>query len=349
MFRFAQHEFLYALLALPVIWALFLRAWHVRKRNIRKMGDPGLLAGLMPDISFSRPVLKAILFSLAYVFLVGGIARPQLGAKLETVKRSGVEIIVALDVSNSMLAEDIQPNRLERAKQAISRMVDRMENDRIGLIVFAGDAFVQVPVTSDYLSAKMFLSTLGPDIVPVQGTAIGKAIELAAKSFTPGDNKSKALIIITDGENHEADPVAAAEKAHDQGITIHTIGIGRPEGAPIPIGTAGGQRTYLKDKQGHTVITRLDEKILNKIAVAGGGIYVQANNTSMGLNRIYEKIKGMDQTEMETRVYSDYNDIFRYFIGMALFFLIIEWMILEKKNRFLQRIRLFKGEKEDEK
>ena len=341
MFRFAQPEFLYALAGIPLLWGLFLWRRYLQKRNLRKLGDRELVLQLMPDLSFARPVVKLVLFSLAWIFLSAALARPQLGARLENVKRSGVEIIVALDVSNSMLAEDIQPNRLERAKQAISKMVDRMDEDRIGMIVFAGDAFVQVPVTSDYLSVKMFLSTLGPDMVPVQGTAIGKAIELATRSFTPGDGKSKALVIITDGENHEEDPVTAAKQAHEEGITIHTIGIGKPQGAPIPLTNNMGQRVFLKDRQGHTVITRLDEKTLNDIAVAGGGIYVRASNTSLGLSRIYDKIKGMDQQEMEAKVYSEYNEIFQYPLGLALLLLVIEWMVLEKKNRFLKRIRLF--------
>ena len=341
MFRFAQPEFLYALAGIPLLWGLFLWRRYLQKRNLRKLGDRELVLQLMPDLSFARPVVKLVLFSLAWIFLSAALARPQLGARLENVKRSGVEIIVALDVSNSMLAEDIQPNRLERAKQAISKMVDRMDEDRIGMIVFAGDAFVQVPVTSDYLSVKMFLSTLGPDMVPVQGTAIGKAIELATRSFTPGDGKSKALVIITDGENHEEDPVTAAKQAHEEGIIIHTIGIGKPQGAPIPLTNNMGQRVFLKDRQGHTVITRLDEKTLNDIAVAGGGIYVRASNTSLGLSRIYDKIKGMDQQEMEAKVYSEYNEIFQYPLGLALLLLVIEWMVLEKKNRFLKRIRLF--------
>lgn len=341
MFRFAQPEILYALAAIPLLWGLFLWRRYLQKRNLRNLGDRELVLQLMPDLSLSRPVVKLVLFSLAWILLSAALARPQLGARLENVKRSGVEIIVALDVSNSMLAEDIQPNRLERAKQAISKMVDRMDEDRIGMIVFAGDAFVQVPVTSDYLSVKMFLSTLGPDMVPVQGTAIGKAIELATRSFTPGDGKSKALVIITDGENHEEDPVAAAKLAHEEGVTIHTIGIGKPQGAPIPLTNNTGQRVFLKDRQGHTVITRLDEKTLNDIAVAGGGIYVRASNTSLGLSRIYEKIKGMDQQEMEAKVYSEYNEIFQYPLGLAFLLLVIEWMVLEKKNRFLKRIRLF--------
>ncbi len=345
MFRFANIMYLWALLGLPLFWLLYWIARNRWKRNVRKLGDPELLKGLMPDVSWPRQRIKLLLFSLGWLFLVLGLARPQLGAKLETVKKKGVEIIVALDVSNSMLAEDIQPNRLERAKIAISKMVDKMENDRVGLIVFAGDAYVQIPITSDYLAVKMFLPSIGPSIVPKQGTAIASAINLAMNSFTPGDDRSKALIIITDGENHEADPVAAARKAHEKGITIHTIGIGKPEGVPIPI-TIHGQRTFLKDRSGHTVITKLDEPLLQKIAAAGGGIYVRASNATLGLNRIYRKIKGMDQKEMETKTYSDYNDIFQYAIGLALLFFLLEWMILEKKSKFWSKIRLFQVKEE---
>ena len=340
MFRFANIEYLYALFGLPLFWFVFLMARKKWRKNIRSIGDPVLLTGLMPDISRSRPVMKFMFFSLAWLFIVLGLARPQLGSRLETVKKKGVEVIVALDVSNSMLAEDIQPSRLERAKQAISRMVDRMENDRVGLIVFAGDAYVQIPITSDYLAVKMFLPAIGPAIVPKQGTAIASAIDLAMNSFTPDDNRSKALIIITDGENHESDPVASARKAHEQGITIHTIGIGKPEGVPIPI-TVNGQRAFLKDRSGHTVITKLDEPLLEKIAVAGGGTYIRASSASLGLNKIYNKIKGMDQKEMEAKSYSDYNDIFQYAIGLALFFVLLEWVIMERKSKFWSRIKLF--------
>ncbi len=347
MFRFANIEFLYGLLLLPVFWLIFwaMRAW--RRRMVQQLGEPGLVGRMMEGVSRSRPAVKLIFFSLAWTFLVLGLARPQLGAKLETVKKKGVEVIVALDVSNSMLAEDIQPSRLERAKKAISKMVDRMENDRVGLIVFAGDAYVQIPVTSDYQAVKMFLPTIGPSTVPKQGTAIASAIRLAERSFTPAAGKSKALIIITDGENHEADPVAEARKAHEQGITIHTIGIGKPSGAPIPI-TVHGQRTFLKDRNGHTVITRLDEKLLQEIAAAGGGIYVRATNASMGLNKIYNRIKGMDQTEMKEKNYSEYNDLFQYAIGLALFFLLIEWLISERKSRLLSSVRLFGDQEKEE-
>jgi Ca-activated chloride channel family protein len=346
MFRFANIEYLYALALLPVFWLVYVLVRSWRRRTIRRFGDPQLVEQLMEEISRSRPGVKLFFFSLSWLFLVAGLARPQLGAKLETVKKKGVEVIVALDVSNSMLAEDIQPSRLERAKKAIAKMVDRMENDRMGLIVFAGDAYVQIPLTSDYQAVKMFLPTIGPSTVPKQGTAIATAIEMAARSFSPRAEKSKALIIITDGENHDADPVEAARKAHEQGVTIHTIGIGKPSGAPIPI-TVNGQRTFLRDRNGHTVITRLDEPLLQQIAMAGGGIYVRATNASMGLTRIYNKIKGMDQKEMKEKNYSEYNDLFQYVIGLALFFLIIEWMISERRSRFLSGIKLFQTEEEE--
>ena len=346
MFRFANIEYLYALGFLPLFWLVYVLVRSWRRRTIRRIGDPQLVEQLMEGVARSRPGIKLFLFSLAWTFLVLGLARPQLGAKLEAVKKKGVEVIVALDVSNSMLAEDIQPSRLERAKKAISKMVDRMENDRVGLIVFAGDAYVQIPVTSDYQAVKMFLPTIGPSTVPKQGTAIASAIDLAAKSFSPGTDRSRALIIITDGENHEADPVAAARKAHEEGITIHTIGIGKPSGAPIPL-TVNGQRTFLKDRNGHTVITRLDEPLLRKIAMAGGGIYVRASNASMGLSKIYNKIKGMDQKEMKEKNYSEYNDLFQYAIGLALLFLILEWMISERKSRFLSGIQLFQTKEEE--
>src|SRR5664279_4010234 len=235
LFRFANPDFLYLLLLLPVLILLFILN-SIRKRNaLRRVGDANLVNGLIPEMSGIRPVIKFILQLVAVLSVIIMLARPQFGSKIEDVKKQGVEVIIALDVSNSMLAEDIQPNRLTRAKQAISRLVDNLDNDKIGLIVFAGDAYVQIPVTTDYISAKMFLSTISPDIVPKQGTAIGAAISLGIRSFTPGDGKSKALIIITDGENHEDDPLKEAGEAAKAGIIIHTIGIGSTEGVPIPV------------------------------------------------------------------------------------------------------------------
>jgi Ca-activated chloride channel family protein len=240
-----------------------------------------------------------------------------------------------------MLAEDIQPNRLTRAKQAIERLVDNLQNDRIGLIVFAGDAYTQIPITSDYVSAKMFLSTVGPEMVPKQGTAIGAAIELGIRSFSPGEGKSKAMVIITDGENHENDPAAAAEDAAKAGIVINTIGIGSPDGVPIPV-YSGGKMDYLKDSSGKIVITKLDEDILKKIAVITGGNYVRANNSNIGLEEIYSGIKKMKKDELESKMYTEYNDQFQIFASIALFFLVFEFIIMDRKNRRLANIRLFK-------
>jgi Ca-activated chloride channel family protein len=283
-----------------------------------------------------------------FIFLAAGVsaviiilARPQFGSKLEEVKKQGVEVIIALDVSNSMLAQDIQPDRITRAKQAISKLVDNLGNDKIGLIVFAGDAYTQIPITTDYVSAKMFLTTINPEMVPKQGTAIGAAISLASKSFSPGEGKSKAMIIITDGENHEDDPLSEAEAAAKAGIVIHTIGIGSAEGVPVPV-TAGGRTDYLKDKDGSTVITKLDEDILKKIALSTSGNYVRANNFNIGLDAIFDDIRKMKKDELESTMYTEYNDQFQIFAAIALFFLILEFIIMERKNRKLQNVRLFK-------
>lgn len=341
LFRFANPEFLYLLLILPVLAGLFI-VNRVKSANaIRKLGDTSLISRLMPELSRIRPVLKFILLLSGISALIIGLARPQYGSKLEEVRKQGVEVIIALDVSNSMLAEDIQPERLTRAKQAISRLVDNLGNDKIGLIVFAGDAYTQIPITTDYISAKMFLSTIGPEMVPKQGTAIGAAIKLATKSFTPGEGKSRAIIIITDGENHEDDPVSEAEEAAKAGIVIHTIGIGSSEGVPIPVST-GGRKDYLKDQNGTTVITRLDEEILKKIAVTGGGNYIRASSSSIGLDEIFSDIRKMDQSELESSVYTEYNDQFQIFAAIALILLIIEIILMERKNRKLQNVRLFR-------
>lgn len=341
LFRFANPEFLYLLLILPVMAGLFIIN-RIRSRNaIRKLGDTALVSRLMPGFSKIRPVLKFILLLAGLTSLIIVLARPQYGSKLEEVRKQGVEVIIALDVSNSMLAEDIQPDRLTRAKQAISRLVDNLSNDKIGLIVFAGDAYTQIPITTDYISAKMFLSTIGPDMVPKQGTAIGAAIRLASRSFTPGEGKSRAVIIITDGENHEDDPLAEAEEAARAGIVIHAIGIGSGEGVPIPFGS-GGRKEYLKDQNGTTVITRLDEEILKKIAVTGGGSYIRASSTSIGLDEIFRDIRKMDQSDLESTMFTEYNDQFQIFAVLALIFLIVEIIIMDRKNRKLQNVRLFR-------
>ncbi len=341
LFRFANPEYLYLLLLLPVILIVYIINDIRRKRALRRFGNTNLVHGLVPEMSGIRPVLKFMLQLIALLAAVIMLTRPQFGSKIEEVKKHGVEVIIALDVSNSMLAEDIHPNRLDRAKQAISRLVDNLDNDKIGLIVFAGDAYTQIPVTTDYVSAKMFLSTIGPDMVPKQGTAIGAAIELGIRSFSPGEDRSKAMIIITDGENHEKDPLAAAEEATGKGVIIHTIGIGSSEGVPIPV-RISGRKEYLRDLDGNTVITKLDENMLQKVALSTGGNYVRASNTNIGLDEIYNQIRKMKKQELESTMYTEYNDQFQIFAAVALLFLLTDFLIMDRKNRKLANIRLFK-------
>jgi Ca-activated chloride channel homolog len=341
LFRFAHPDALYLLLLLPVMILIFIFN-EIRKRKARKrLGEVRLINALMPELSDVRTIVKFGLQLLAVLAGVIILARPQFGSRLEDIRKQGVEVIIALDVSNSMLSEDIQPDRLTRAKQAISRLVDNLDNDKIGLVVFAGDAYTQIPITTDYVSAKMFLSTIGPEMVPKQGTAIGAAINLGAKSFSPGEGKSRAMIIITDGENHEDDPVSAAENAAKQGIIIHTIGIGSTEGVPVPVNT-GGKKEYLKDIDGNTVISKLDEDILKKIALSTGGSYVRASNTNIGLDQIFGDIKKMKTQELESTQYTDYNDQFQIFAALALFLLLADFIVMERKNRRLANIRLFR-------
>lgn len=342
MFRFEHPEYLYALALIPVLILLYWSAAKMRKNALRRFGDSTVIASLMPEISTSRPLWKFVFIVLGYTFLVAGIANPQIGSKLEEVKREGVELMIALDVSNSMMAEDIQPNRLERAKQAIAKLVDRLHNDKIGLIIFAGQAYIQLPITTDYASAKMFLSMINTSLIPVQGTAIGKAIDMSMTSFSPDEEKNKAIIIITDGENHEDNAIEIAGQAAEKGIKVHTIGMGLPKGAPIPVVGRYGQRDFKTDREGNVVISKLDETMLQQIASAGNGIYIRANNTTVGLNTLFDELSKMEKTEFEAEMYSDYEDRFQYFIGIALFFFLLDFLILNKKNRLFRNVNIFK-------
>lgn len=341
MFRFARPEILYFLLLIPFLVILFIVVYRGKKKALKRFGDFEVIRGLMPDVSFGRTVVKFIFLVLAISFIILGLAGPQFGSKLQEVKRKGIEIVIALDVSNSMLAEDIQPNRLERAKQAISKLTSRLQNDKIGLIVFAGDAYTQIPVTTDYGAVKMFLSSVNTEIVPRQGTAIGSAIELAMNSFTPESEIQKAIIIITDGENHEDDAIQAAKEAAGKGIVVYTLGMGLPQGGPIPVKGSYGQKTYKKNKQGNVVVSKLNEKVLQQIAAAGTGTYVRANNTQVGLEKLMDKINALEKTEFDAKVYADYDERYQYLLGLALLFLMLDFMVLEKKNRWLKRFDLF--------
>ncbi len=342
MFLFAHIEYLYTLILIPILIITYWLSLYLKKKAIISFGDLKIISKLMPEVSFTRVVVKFIILLIAVTFIIIGIAGPQFGSKLEEVKRKGVELIVALDVSNSMLAEDIQPSRLERAKQTISKLIDKLHNDKVGLIVFAGDAYIQMPITTDYTAAKMFLETISPQVVPKQGTAIGSAIELGMSSFSPESDNNKALIIITDGENHEDNAVEMAEKASEKGIIVHTIGMGLPKGAPIPIIGRYGQRDYRTDKNGNVVISKLNEIMLQQIASAGEGSYIRANNSRVGLNILFNKINEMEKKEIDSKVYSEYDERFQYFIAIGLFFLLLEFLILERKNRLLKNINFFK-------
>lgn len=342
MFRFGNPEYLYLLLLVPLLIVLFALGQYAKKQALHKFGDLSVIEQLMPYVSKSRPVLKFIFLSIAIVFIVFALADPQFGSKLEKVKRKGAEIIIALDVSNSMLAQDIKPNRLERAKQAISKLIDNMENDRIGLIVFAGDSYIQVPVTSDFSAAKMFLSTINTEIVSKQGTAIGTAIDLAMNSFTPESEMDKALIIITDGENHEDDAIKAAKLANEKGIAVHTIGMGSRQGAPIPLRIGYGQTEFQKDRDGNTVISKLDQNLLTEIASVGGGEFVRANNSQTGLHRLFNRINEMEKKEMEEKIYTDFEHRFQYLLGVALFFILLDIFVLERKGKWSDNFNIFK-------
>jgi len=340
MFRFENIEFIYLLILIPVLLIVFIIGRRIRKRSLKRLGDPEILNQLMPFLSVNRPVVKFLFILFALVFIILGLARPQFGSKLEEIKRKGIEIVIALDVSNSMLAEDIQPNRLEKAKQAIARLVEKLADDKIGLIVFAGDAYVQIPITSDYTSVKMFLSSINTQIVPKQGTAIGSAIDLGINSFSPDNEASKALIIITDGEDHDDNAVSLARDAAEKGIVIYTIGVGTPNGTPIPV-YSGNQRSFRKDRQGNVVITKLNEKILREITNAGNGSYIRATNNRLGLNMLFDQISSIEKKELETRIYSEYDEKFQYMIGLALILILFDFILLERKNKYLKNIKLF--------
>jgi Ca-activated chloride channel family protein len=341
MLQLAQPDYLWLLALIPVM--IFIYIFHLRKKKkaLMRFGNVNTMASLMPYVSKKRGWLKLILLCLAIFFFAIGLSRPQIGATVREVKSRGVEVIIALDVSNSMLAQDFKPNRLERAKLAIARLVDKLKNDRVGLIVFAGDAYVQLPITVDYVSAKIFLSSISTDIAPKQGTAIGAAIALAMRSFSEQSERSRALIIISDGENHEDDAVGAAKEAYNQKIIVHTIGIGSPEGQPIPV--SGGM---LKDNDGNIVVTRLDEKTLEEIAAAGHGSYTKASNTDLGLDKLLEEMGQMDKQTLSSTIFQDFDEQFMYLFAICLFFLIAECFVLEKKNKWSKSFDIFKTKKE---
>jgi len=328
MLVFLNDYFLWLLLLVPVIPVAYAIVRRLRAARIKKIGDEALVRELMPSYSGAKGWIRIILFDLAFAFFVLGIARPQIGAKLSEHETKGAEIMICLDVSNSMLAEDYSPNRLERAKLAISRLVDKLQDDRIGLIVFAGNSFVQLPITTDYVSAKMFLNNVDTESIPVQGTAIGDAILSAAKSFSPQSEKSRAIVVITDGENHEDDPVDAARQAAELGARVYTIGVGSVHGQPIP---KDGE--LMKDKEGNIVVSRLDEVSLQQVAKAGNGAYVHAGNDEFGLNPIIEDLRRLEDEKFQSVVFEEYDEQYMYFFAFALILLVLEMLIGERRPK----------------
>lgn len=344
MFRFSNATYLYLLFLIPVLLGLYILLFQLQKKATLRFVNSAFFELLIPLRSPFRSHIKVFIFLLALTSLIVAVARPQFGSKLEEVKREGIELIIALDVSRSMLAEDIKPNRLERAKQAITTLINKMQDDKIGMIIFAGDAYTQLPITTDYISAKIFLSNINTEIVSMQGTAIASAINLGTRSFTQDTEASKVIVVISDGENHEGDAIEAAQLAAEKGIKVYTIGMGTPSGAPVPLTQKGGiQSGFLKDRQGEVVISRMDPTMLSKIAAAGNGEFFGASTGNVGLNQLYNELNNLNKSEIETRVYSEYDDQFQYFILFALILLIFDIFILERKSKYFRNFSLFKS------
>lgn len=340
--KFERPEALYLLLLIPAFIILFMASRYLRKKAMKRFADIHLFKVLMPLESFTRPWLKFILLQAALILLIIAIANPQTGSKLEEVKREGIDLFIALDVSNSMLAEDILPNRLERSRQAINRLIDKLTGDRVGIIVFAGKAYIQLPLTTDYNAARMFVSTLNTNMVPSQGTAIGEAIQLALNSFDDKLERNKAIIVISDGEDHEENAISMAGQAAAKGVTVYTIGMGLADGVPIPVYNDYGKKVgFRKDRNENTVVTRLNESLLQQVAAAGNGAYVRANNTRSGLETILGEIDKIAKSEIEARVFTDYENKFQIFIAFAIALLLIEIFVSMKKSMWESKVNLF--------
>lgn len=345
MLRFANAYLLWALLLVPLLIIVFVMIRRWKKKALAAFGDKAVISRIMPDVSFSRPTLKFVIFIVAYTLLIIGLAGPQVGTHIDEVKKKGADLMILLDVSNSMLAQDFAPNRLENAKSALAQLINNLHDDRIGIIVFAGQAYVQMPVTTDYSAAKLFLNTINTGIVPVQGTAIGAAIDMGMKSFDFKDGTSKAMILLTDGENHEDDAVAAAKNAHEKGVAIHVIGFGSPQGAPIPLYDNGKQAGFHLDSAGHTVISKLNEDMCKELALGGNGVYIRATNANSGLGIVMDQVHKMQQKTYNAKSFKDYEDRFQFFLVITLLLLVIEFFISNRKSLRLSKLKLFEVKK----
>jgi Ca-activated chloride channel family protein len=345
MLRFAHTYFLWGLAAIPLLIIYFAVISRWKRKALLALGDKDVVKRIIPEVSFSRPKLKFTFWLIAYGLLLIGLSDPQIGTKTEEAQRKGSDLIILLDVSNSMLSQDFAPNRLENAKRAIAQLIDNLHNDRIGIIVFAGEAYVQLPVTTDYSAAKIFLITINTEMVPTQGTAIGAAIDMGMKSFDFKDNTSKAMILMTDGENHEDDAVAAAQNAHDKGVVIHVIGFGSPQGAPVPLYRDGKQDGFHTDSAGHTVISKLNEDMCKEIALAGDGVYIRATDANSGLGIVMDQVAKMQKKTYDSKMFKDFEDRFQFFLAIAFLLLVIEFFISNRKSLRLSKLKLFEVKK----
>ena len=341
MFRFAHIELLYLLALIPLLAVVFALVMRRRQRLMERFGNTALLKELTPGYSRFRLRLKLWIWLAAFACLVVAAARPQLGSKLREQKARGVEMMLVVDVSNSMLAEDFEPNRLERTKYAINKLFEGLQQERVGLIVFAGEPKVQLPITSDYRMAQAFAKRISPTLVAEQGTDIGKALQLASLSFSSQSGNSRVIVLITYGENHEQSVEQVAQMATQEGIRIYTIGIGTPEGAPIEV-----DGEFVKDEDGEMVVSQLDEQTLEQIATATGGAYVRATKQSIGLEEIVKSINQMEKSELSTVRYEEYNEQYQYFIAVALALLLLESFILSRRNPALRRFNIFREKEE---
>ena len=337
MFRFEEPIYLYLLAIIPLLAVVKWMLDRQQKKRLRRFGDPQLLKQLMPDVSKWRPTAKFWLLQAALTLLIVMLAKPQMGTRVSNEKRTGIETIIAMDISNSMLAEDVAPSRLDRTKMMVENLVDNFTDDKIGLIVFAGEAFVQLPITSDYVSAKMFLSDITPSLIVSQGTDIATAINMAVNSFTQQQGVGKAIIVVTDGEDHEGGAEEAAKAARKKGMRVYVLGVGSPDGSPIPLGNG----EYMKDKTGNTVMTKLNEDMCRTIAQAGGGAYIHVNNNSNAQQQLDNELAKLSKKEMQSTVYSDYDEQYQAFGVIVLILLIIEICLLERKNPLAKRINIF--------
>ncbi len=351
MFKVENPQYYYAFFIVAILIAIYIFYLYQRRKKLKRLGDNHLIEQLIPEYSPQRRGLKFRLMIIALILIILAMLNPQTGSKLETVKRKGIDIMIVLDISNSMLAEDISPNRLSRAKYSIGKFLDRLQNDRIGLVVFAGRAYMQLPITPDIAAAKMFLETVNTKIIPTQGTAVGAALKLAIGGFPKNSNKNKVILLFSDGENHEDNALEIAKIAADENIVIHTIGYGSPAGVPIPVYNESNEvSAYIQDKDGNIIVSKLNEDMLEKIANFSGGKYIRAASADPGLRQISNEIEKMQKTEFESRIFSEYDHNFYYFSAIALFFMLMELLISERKAKWLGNINLFhrKEENDDE-